>query len=189
MSFLKKLQEKVTPPRVEVNLMFKKTVFQLGEELEGLLHVLPHEEVDCSEIRCELTCVESVRVRKKVYDSSLKREVENVVWESSTLLSDRPQLSGPTHLTPGVLQSFPFKFLLPPSLPPSFKSFDRRVEWKIKGVVAVPGRPDATSKVVELQVVQQKPVLEQRTVTCRYCGAVYPESLTACPNCGAPRTT
>ncbi|MBO3840299.1 MAG: SHOCT domain-containing protein [Thermoproteota archaeon] len=29
--------------------------------------------------------------------------------------------------------------------------------------------------------------IPQRTVACKYCGTVYLESETKCPNCGAPR--
>jgi rubrerythrin len=73
---------------------------------------------------------------------------------------------------------------------PSLKSVDRVVAWELKGVVAVKGRPDATSRTIEVQVSlpSQVPLVQQpATVTCEYCGTVYPETLVKCPNCGAPR--
>jgi rubrerythrin len=70
------------------------------------------------------------------------------------------------------------------------KSLDRRVEWSLKGVVTVKGRPDATSKTVELVVVPRELAQQPQpgTVTCKYCGTVYSQSLDQCPYCGAPRT-
>jgi hypothetical protein len=188
--FLGKLKEKVTPPNVHVTVALKKQFFSLGENLEGTVQILPGEEVDCDEIRCEIACIERVRKVKRVYSQSLKREVEQEVWESAVLFSSKPQLSGPTHLSEGVALSFPFSVPLPSHLPPSMKTLDRRAEWSLKGVVAVRGRPDATSKTLELVVVPRELVQQPQpaTVTCKYCGAVYPQSLDRCPNCGAPRT-
>ena len=190
MGFLGKLKEKVTPPNVQVTVALKKQFFSLGENLEGTVQILPGEGVGCDEIRCEIACVERVRKVKRVYSQSLKREVEQEVWESAVLFSSKPQLSGPMHLSEGVALSFPFSVPLPPHLPPSMKTLDRRAEWSLKGVVAVRGRPDATSKTLELVVAQRELAQQPQpaTVTCKYCGAVYPQSLDRCPNCGAPRT-
>ena len=112
------------------------------------------------------------------------------VWESAVLFSSKPQLSGPTHLSEGVALSFPFSVPLPPHLPPSMRTLDRRAEWSLKGVAAVRGRPDAASKTLELVVAQRELAQQPQpaTVTCKRCGAVYPQSLDRCPNCGAPRT-
>jgi hypothetical protein len=188
--FLGKLKEKVTPPNVHVSVTLKKQFFSIGENLEGTVQILPGEEVDCDEIRCEIACTERVRKVKRVYNPSLKREVEQEVWDSAVLFSSKPQLSGPAHLSQGVALSFPFSVPIPPHLPPSMKSLDRRVEWSLKGVVAVKGRPDATSKTVELVVVPRELAQQPQpgTVTCKYCGTVYSQSLDRCPNCGAPRT-
>jgi len=190
MGFLEKFKEKVTPPKVHVSVVLKKPFFSIGENLEGVVQVLPSEEVDCDEIRCEITCVEKVRKVKRVYNQALKREVEQEVWDSAVLFSSKPQLCGPTHLSEGVALSFPFSVPIPPHLPPYLKSLDRRVEWSLKGVVAVRGRPDATSKTVELVVVQRELAQQPQpaTVACKYCGAVYSQNLDRCPNCGAPRT-
>ena len=191
MGFLGKLKEKVTPPNVHVSVTLKKQFFSIGENLEGTVQILPGEEVECDEIRCEIACTERVRRVRRVYNQSLKREVEQEVWDSAVLFSSKPQLSGPTRLPQGVVLSLPFSVPIPPHLPPSLKTLDRRVEWSLKGVVAVKGRPDATSKTLELVVVQREPTWQpqQATVTCKYCGTVYSQSLDRCPNCGAPRTT
>ncbi len=126
---------------------------------------------------------------KRVYDTTLKREFEQQVWESAVIFSARPQLAGPLHIPEGFVQSFRFKILIPPGAKPSLKSMDRVVAWNLKGVIAVEGRPDATSENIEIQVsqpsqVQQAPL----TASCKYCGTVFPQGETRCPNCGAPRT-
>jgi len=189
MSLFKKLREKVTSPKVNVSLVLKKPLFSLGDAVEGDLKVESEEEFDCTEVRCELECVERVRKTRRVYNEALKREVEQQVWESAVIFSAKPQLAGALHIPEGFVQSYCFKILIPPGAQPSFKSLDRVVVWSLKGVVAVDGRPDATSKTVELQVappsqVQQAPP----TVSCKYCGTVFPQSEVKCPNCGAPRT-
>jgi hypothetical protein len=189
MSVFRKLKEKVTPPKVNVSITLKKPFFTLGDALEGVVQVESQEEFDCTEIRCELECVERVRRIKRVYNEALKREVEQQVWESAVVFSAKPQLAGALHISEGFVQSYHFKILIPPGAQPSFKSLDRVVAWGLKGVVAVDGRPDAVSKTVELQVappsqVQQAPL----TVSCKYCGTVFSQSEVKCPNCGAPRT-
>lgn len=189
MSIFKKLKEKVTPPRVRLNIELRKPFFILGDNVDGVLQLESQEEFDCTEIRCELECIERVRRIRRIYDATLKREVEQQVWESTILFSTRPRLVGAMYIPEGFIQSLPFKITIPPSAQPSFKSIDRIIVWNLKGVVAVEGRPDATSKTLELQVVHpsQVPQSAVTTVTCKYCGTVYPENEVKCPNCGAPR--
>lgn len=190
MGIFQKIKEKITPPRVNISLTLKKPFFVLGEPIEGSMQVFSQEEFDAVEIRCELNCTERVKKIRRFYDTNLKREVEREVWESATLFSARPSLSGPIHIHVGFAQNYPFKIQTPIGAQPSFKSVDRVVVWEIKGVVAVTGRPDATSKTIEVQVSspsQGLPTPQPATVTCEYCGTVYPATLTKCPNCGAPR--
>jgi len=198
LSFLKKIAEKVTPPKVSLSLNFNKNVYSLGENLEGELTVCSDEDFDADEIRCEFQCVESAKVQKRFYDPSLKREVIRDVWETATLYSTKPRLSGPTHLSKGFVGKFPFSINIPPTMKPTYKGVDRRVTWSIKGVVAVKGRPDATSSVVEIQVippaaapvVKEKEVIVREVVMipCKYCGTLMPQTETVCPHCGAKRT-
>jgi hypothetical protein len=190
MSVFRKLKEKVTPPKVNVSVTLKKPLFVLGETLEGIVQVESQEEFDCTEVRCELECVERVRRIRRVYDEALKREVDQQVWESAVLFSAKPQLIGAMHIPEGFIQGFQFKIPIPPGTQPSFKSLDRIVVWSLKGVVAVDGRPDANSRTIEIQIVPLSKVSQvlSPTVSCKYCGTVFSESESKCPNCGAPRT-
>lgn len=197
MSFLKKLTEKVTPPKVNLKLNLSGSVFSLGGDLKGELMVSSDEDFDAEDIRCEVQCVESAKVQKRFYDQALKREVVREVWESATLYSAKPSLSGPIHISKGFSGSFPFSIPIPITMKPTSKGIDRRVTWTIKGVIAVKGRPDAVSPTLEVQVAQPAavPVVKEREVIrevvmvpCKYCGTLFPQTDTVCPHCGARRT-
>lgn len=195
MSFLKRLSEKVTPPRVNVKLNLSEDLFFLGGNVKGELLLSSDEDFDVEEIRCEIKCIESAKVQKRIYDPGLKREVVREVWESATLYSAKPNLSGPIHISKGFSGKFPFSIYIPITLKPTSKSMDRNVSWTIKGVVAVKGRPDAVSPTLEIQVAQQTaaPVVrevirEVVMIPCKYCGVLFPQTDTVCPNCGAKRT-
>lgn len=195
MSFLRKLAEKVTPPKVGVKLNLSEDVFLLGGQVKGELLVSSDEDFDAEEIRCEMQCIESVKVLKRFYDPGLKREVVREVWESATLYSTRPSLSGPIHIPKGFSGKFPFSIPIPITMKPTSKSVDRSVSWTIKGVVAVKGRPDAVSPTLEIQVAQpvaapvvKEVIREVVMVPCKYCGTLFPQTDIVCPNCGAKRT-
>jgi len=189
--------KKITSPKANITLRISKDSFFLGENIEGDLTVSSSEDFDAEQVRCEFRCIEERRVLRRVYDERLKREVEREVWESATLYSVNPVLSGPIHITVGFNKSFPFSISIPNTGIPSYKSIDRKVTWIIKGVVAVKGRPDAVSRVLEVNVAQPiaAPIIKEREVVvrevvmipCQYCGALMPQTATACPHCGAPR--
>lgn len=198
MSFIKKFVEKVTPPKANLTLSLNKNTYFLGEDLEGELVVASDEEFDADEVRCELQCIESAKVQKWIYDPAQKREVMRESWESATLYSVKPILSGPIHMWRGFNSRFSFKISIPITLKPTYKSIDRRVVWTIKGVLAVRGRPDAVSQVIEVQVAQPPatPIIKEKEIVreivmipCKYCGMLMPQTETTCPNCGARRTS
>ncbi|MGQ9718469.1 MAG: hypothetical protein ACUVWK_01235 [Nitrososphaerales archaeon] len=196
MSFFKKIKDKVTGPKANISLKFNKDNFVLGEDIEGTLTVASEEEFDTIEIRFEIQCVEEAKKIKRMYDERVRREIETESWESATLYSARTTVSGPLHITRGYTRSFPFSINIPLSGRPTYKSIDRKVAWSIKGVIAVDGRPDVTSRTIEIQVAQSATsIIKEREVIrevimipCKYCEALMPQTATACPNCGARRT-
>jgi hypothetical protein len=197
MAFLKKLKDKLTPPRATISLTLNKSSFALGENVEGTLSVSSDEEFDAAEIRCEIQCIEEAKKIKRVYDEMHRREIERQVMESATLYSAKPKVSGPLHLAKGFAQTFPFSINIPVGLRPTYKSIDSKVTWFIKGVVAVDGRPDLTSSTIEIQVTQPSaaPIIKEKEIIrevvmipCKYCGTLMPQTSTICPNCGARRT-
>ena len=197
MPFFKKFTNKFTAPEANVQLKLGQYSVALGENLDGSLTVSSKEDFEATEVRCEISCVEQAKVIRQEYDPQLRRSLPREVQESSVLFSARPVLSGPTHVANGETRDFPLSVNVPAGGRATYQALDRRVTWTMKGVVAVDGRPDVTSNVAELQVVQpaaqavikEKEIVHQVVmIPCKYCGALMDQLVTVCPNCGAKRT-
>ncbi len=197
MSFFKKFKDRLTSPSARALLQLSKSSHAVGENAEGTLTVTSDEDFDAVEIRCEIQCVEEAKKVKYVHDPAVNRNVPKEVQESATLYSARPTVSGPLHIGRGSSQTFPCTINIPAGGRPTFKSLDSKIIWSIKGVIAIEGRPDVTSPVVEMQITQPSaaPVIKEKEVIrevvmipCKYCGSLMPQTDTVCPNCGAKRT-
>ena len=198
MGFFKKLKGRFTKPEASVSLTIPKSTFELGEDLKGAIVVSSQEEFDATEVRVELRCVEKKKREKWEYDDR-GRKVHRTYWDQAKLHSANPKASGTLHLTSGFNKTFPFSVNIPAGGRESFDSVDGGVTWSIKGVVAIDGRPDATSEATELQVirpaaaptiVKEKEIIKEIVmIPCEYCGGLMPQTATSCPNCGATRKT
>ncbi|HEX9862410.1 MAG TPA: hypothetical protein VGB11_03905 [Candidatus Bathyarchaeia archaeon] len=197
MLFFKKFTNKFTAPNANVQLKLNQYSVTLGENVEGTLTVSSTDDFDATEVRCEISCVEQARVIRQEYDPQLRRMLPREVQESSVLFSAKPVLSGPVHLANSETRDFPLSVNIPAGGRGTLQGMDRSVTWSIKGVVAVDGRPDVTSKVANLQVVQPsaQPVIKEKEIVhqvvmipCKYCGMLMDQLVTVCPNCGAKRT-
>ncbi len=195
MGFFKKLTGRFTKPKASVSLTIPKSTFELGEDLKGAIVVSSQEEIDATESRAELRCVEKKKREKSEYDERRKRTVRRVYWDQAILHSENPRATGALHLAPGFNKTFPFSVNIPAGGRESYDSVDGGVTWSIKGVVAIDGRPDVTSETMELQVVRpaaaptvvKEIVKEVVMIPCEYCGTLMPQTASACPNCGATR--
>jgi len=195
MGFFKKLTGRFTKPTASISLTIPKSTFELGEDLKGAIVVSSQEEFDATEVRAELRCVEKKKREKMEYDEQRKRNVRRVYWDMATLHSANPKASGALHLAPGFNKTFPFSVNIAAGGRESFDSVDGGVTWSIKGVVAIDGRPDVTSETMELQVIRpaaaptvvKEIVKEVVMIPCEYCGTLFPQTATSCPNCGAAR--
>jgi hypothetical protein len=192
MSFLKKLGNRLVVPKATVYLQLNDPFAVLGDNLEGTLTVTAHETIDAEEIRCELNCTETVQVSRTDYDPTLKRPVTRQFTENRVLYQANPVCSPATQLVPEVTRSFRFSANIPAGARPTFMSAIDNVEWQIKGVVAVHGRPDVTTQTMQFHVIpeSQRPVNQApkiRLVPCEYCQTLMPETTLACSNCGARR--
>ncbi len=189
MGFFKRFKK----PKAGVSLAIPKSTVELGEDLKGAITVSCEEEFDATEVRAELRCIEKRRRERWVYNERRRRNVRQVYWDNATLHSSDPKASGRVHIVPGFKKTFPIKVNIPAGGRESFDGIDANVSWKIKGVVAIDGRPDVTSDTIELQVVRgvvAPGAVKEREVVmvpCEYCGTMMPETATSCPNCGAPR--
>ncbi len=197
MGLFKKFTNKFTAPDTNLQLNLNKYSVALGENLEGTLIISSKEDIAAEGVRCEIQCVENARVIRQVYDAELRRTLPREVQDSAVLFSARPVLCGPTHLGNGETRNFAVNVNIPAGGQPTYQSIDRRVTWTIKGVVAVDGRPDATSRTAEIQVTppSAQPVIREKEIVrevvmipCKYCSSLMDQTLTCCPNCGAKRT-
>jgi hypothetical protein len=197
MSFFKRLKQGLTSPKARISLQFSKSSFALGENADGSVNVTSDEEFDAKEIRCEIQCVEEARRVRPVYDAVAKREVLREGWESATLYSARPTMAGPLHITQGFSQTYQCSINIPAGTKPTFQSIDSKTTWTTKAVIAIEGRPDVTSSIIELQVTAPSaaPIIKEKEIIrevvmipCKYCGALMQQTDTTCPHCGAKRT-
>jgi len=195
MSFLRKLKEKVTPPKANVSLNLSKNTFTLGEDLEGTLVLNSEEEFDASEVRVEFRCIEKKKKGRYEWNQITKRSEWREFWETATLHSVDLKISEGLHLTQGYKKEFPFRTNIPAGGRESYDSVDGSVTWSIKGVLAIKGRPDVNSETFEVQVIRptaaptivKEIVHEVVMIPCTYCGKLMPQTSTLCPYCGAPR--
>jgi hypothetical protein len=196
MGFLKKIEGHLVAPKAELNLQLEDPYVVLGDNLEGTLTISPREDIQATEIRCEIKCTETAEVMRTEYDANLKRTVTRQVTEQRILYLAKPACNPATELVNGITRAFKFSINVPAGARPtnmSVGAVDDSVMWEIKGVVGVHGRPDVTSKNIEFQVISQsqRPATEPpkiRLVACEYCQTEMPENTLVCPNCGARRT-
>ncbi|MCW4028480.1 MAG: hypothetical protein NWE92_02385 [Candidatus Bathyarchaeota archaeon] len=199
MDFLKKLHEKVSAPDGNLELRLDNWSVPLGSSLTGSLVFSAQEDFDCTEVRCEVACVETARVIRYVYDPNVRRSLPHEADETATLYAINPASSGPTHFTRSAQRSFPVNIAIPPASRTTFNGVGQKLVWTIKGVIAVDGRPDVTTNTFEFQVVPPAPVINQPSVQvvkevvivkipCKYCQTLFNQLDTFCPNCGARRT-
>jgi hypothetical protein len=184
--------DRLRKPKASVSLNVTKTTQELGADLNGEINVSCQDEFDATEVRAELRCVERRRRERMVYNEKLKREVRQVYWDVATLHSADPKVSGEMHMLPGFRKTFPLSVNIPAGGRESFDGVDASVSWSIKGVIAIKGRPDVTSKTLELQAIRPTggTVAAKEDVpmiACEYCEGLMPQTETSCPTCGAPR--
>jgi hypothetical protein len=189
MGFFKKFTDKLTKPKATVSLRLDRNTFNFGDKLEGTLTVSSEEEVDATEIRAELRCDEKNKQYVQMGDGHGGDQ-----WQNKTIYCEKPQASGPIHLSAGYSGEFPFSTNVAGGLP-SYSGDARTVTWTIKGVIGIKGRPDVTSPTAGIQVVgapttiTTEKIVEREVVMipCQHCGSLFPQTVTTCPNCGAPR--
>ena len=159
MGFLKKFENHLVAPKADLSLQLDVSYVALGDNLEGMLVVSPHEDIAAEEVRCEVNCVETAQVLKTEYDTAVKGMVTRQVTQTKVLFSAKPACNPAIQLISGVTKQFKFSFGIPAGARPTFQSIGDMVEWKIKGVVAVHGRPDVTTKEQTFGVIlpSQKP--------------------------------
>jgi hypothetical protein len=178
-------------PKASVLLEISNNTAELGEDLKSIITINSKEEFDATEVRLELCCIEKQRKERWVYNKRLGRNIRQVYWDQTVLHSAHTKASDQLHIVPGFRKTFEADVNIPLASRESYDGSDSNVTWLIKAVIAVDDRPDVTGKNHELQIVRAN--LQSRSknkiekVACEYCDTLMDSTLSACPNCGAPR--
>ncbi len=187
---------KLNPINAKVSVMLDKPMFGDGEPVTGKLIVVSDEDVRADEIRVEINIMEtgysSGGPEVSIGGLTLRGRQQPPKRHVVNRHNERVVLSGPLDVYKGYSGEFPFSMSLP-SVVPSMSS--GVIERKIKGVVAVKGRPDKTHEInvnvsgvsygVPVQAPGQVVVREVIKVPCKYCGTLIPVESQRCPTCGA----
>lgn len=182
MRFFKRLD----PINADLSVMLDKSTFLDGEPINGKLVLDSDEAVDADEIRVEIRVIETFQAPRLERMGGQVRQVMET--QTKKLHSEDVKLSGPLEISKGYKGEFPFTVSIPPMAPTMPGGIINR---KVKGVLAVKGRPDKTDEVgVNISPVALGSVVVQGPaqipkVRCKYCNKLT-QSDTKCQNCGAP---
>lgn len=141
-------------PKATISVSLDKQIFNLNEPMTGKLSVSSSEEFDADELRIELWVTEettasgSVTIRAGAGDE----EQTVTVKQEDNLHEEKITVAGRMRVTEGFNQQFPFSITVPSGVPPTYRGRNASNTWKMKGVIAVKGRPDVTSHVMEVQI-------------------------------------
>jgi hypothetical protein len=137
-------------PNATISVTLDKQAFNLNEPMTGNLSVSSSEEFDADELRIELWVTEWTTATETKGSGSEARKV--TAEQNAELHKGKITVAGRMHVTEGFNQQFPFSTPLPPGVPPTYRGHNARNTWRIKGVIAVKGRPDVTGHVMELSI-------------------------------------
>jgi len=134
-------------PKGTVSVTLDKGEYSLREPLTGKISLSTAEEFDIDEVRLELWVNEFTRASQSVEGGGkVTAEQDNMIHTGKTAVAGR------MHAFSGFSQAFPFSINLPTGVPPTYRGRNANNTWRVKGVVAVKGRPDVTSHEMEIQV-------------------------------------
>jgi len=137
-------------PKATISVTLDKQAFNLNEPMTGKLSVSSSEEFDADELRIEMWVIEWTKATEKKGSGN---EARNVTAEQNAELhKGKISVTGRKHITEGFNEEFPFTIPLPSGVPPTYRGQNAKNTWRMKGVIAVKGRPDVTGHVIEVQI-------------------------------------
>jgi len=141
-------------PKATISVSLDKQIFNLNEPMTGKLIVSSSEEFDADELRIELWVTEETTARGSVIIRAGAEDEEQTVTvkQEDNLHEEKITVAGRMRVTEGFNQQFPFSITVPSGVPPTYRGRNASNTWKMKGVIAVKGRPDVTSHVMEVQI-------------------------------------
>lgn len=138
--------------KAKVWLSLDKPNFAEGEPVVGKVNVEAKEYVQAEEVRLEARVYENYV--EQVWATVGNNRVRQNQPRKNTLFSRDVRVAGPTDFG-GSTQSFPFSVGVPTYRP---SRGGGTIEYSLKGVVAVKGRPDVTGET-QVGFAHQEPFL------------------------------
>jgi sporulation-control protein spo0M len=178
--------KRLDPINADFSVMLDKSTFLDGEPINGKLVLDSDEAVNADEIRLEIRVIETFQAPRYQSVGGQVRQVMET--QTKKLHSEDVKISGPLGISKGYKGEFPFTVSIPPMAPTMAGGTINR---KVKGVLAVKGRPDKTDEIgvnispVPLGTVVMPTPAQIPKVRCKYCNKLTPGD-TKCQNCGAP---
>jgi hypothetical protein len=137
-------------PKGTVSVTLDKGEYSLREPLAGKINVSATEDFDIDEVRLEIWVNEFTRASQS---QNVGGTMQNVTaQQDNTIHKGKTTVAGGMHASNGLNQDLPFSINLPSGVPPTYRGRNANNSWKIKGVIAVKGRPDVTGHEMEIQV-------------------------------------
>ena len=193
MSFLKRL----VPLRADISMNLQSLTVENGQPFKGSASLHSNDNFQVQEVRMEIRVTEKYQEQawEKDANGNMRQVLRN---KEDTLYSRDVPVSQSFDMKSGDSKDFPFEVTIPMRMP---SRFGGAINYSLKGVANVKGRPDVTKSVnpmivpaamppmaapgtVVTQVIQREVI----KVPCKYCGTLV--ELTAevsrCPSCGAP---
>jgi len=199
--------KRLTPVRAKVWISFDRPAFFEGEDVGGRVNIDSEEFVQADGVRVETRVYEHYEERLGKREATLRRWAR-IRGSVCTRFSQNVRVSGRTE-SGTVTRSFPFTVNIPPFQPIHQGG---SIEYNVKGVVEMSGRPDATGETnVSFRPRSLAPVLMQDPVysapapqhlpsaapslaqivtreivkvRCKSCDFLVDLVASRCPNCG-----
>jgi len=141
---------KFKAPKGTVSVTLDKGEYSLREPMTGKINVSAAEDFDIDEVRIELWVNEFTRASQSMDIGGNRRNV--TAEQDNTVHKGKITVAGRMHASSGFNQDFPFSINLPTGVPPTYRGRNANNTWKMKGVLAVKGRPDVTSHDMEIHI-------------------------------------
>jgi hypothetical protein len=199
MSFFKRL----VPVKAQMTLNLEKYSVENGQPFKGSAVLTASERFHVDQVRMEIRVNElwedyggnkgsgpgfSVKGVNVTMGGGRTQTVGQKSEHRNTLFSQDVPVSQAFDISEGEQKQFPFEVTIPLY---QQSRFDGRVEYSLKAVACVKGRPDVTKDVTPSVVPSTTTTVIQKEVIkipCQFCGSLYDftSGVSKCPNCGAP---
>ncbi len=141
---------KFKAPKATISVTLDKHDLSINEPMTGKMGVSSSEEFDADELRIEMWVTEDTTASDHITVQGRRERV--TARQSNILHNGKIPVAGRTQITEGYNEEFPFSISLPTTIPPSYRGQNASNTWRLKGVIAVKGRPDVVGHEMEIQV-------------------------------------